>query len=52
MPENPANTDAMAPAKKAIDVSKSFRKNSNIPTITTNTLKTLYSAYRKAIAPS
>ena len=44
IPENPAATDAMAPAKNATAVSVSLTNASIAPTTTTNTLNTLYSA--------
>ena len=52
IPESPASPDAIAPAKNAIAVSKSLSHANNAPTTNTNTLRTLYSAFMKAIAPS
>ena len=52
IPENPAATDASAPAKKAIVVSTSLRTNNRTPTAATNNPRIRYSALRKAIAPS
>ena len=52
IPEKPARTDAIAPAKNAIAVSMSLSHASTAPTTTTNTLRTLYSAKRNAMAPS
>ena len=44
IPENPAKTEAIAPAKNAIAVFASLRNANNAPTITTNIVNTLYSA--------
>ena len=52
IPDNPARTEATAPAKKAIDVLTSVICDNKAPTTTTNTANTLYSAVRNAIAPS
>ena len=54
IPENPAPTDARAPAKNAIVVSGSppFKNQRSTPTTITKIPRTRYSAFRKAIAPS
>ena len=51
IPENPARTEAIAPAKNAIAVSTSFNHARTAPTTTTKIESTLYSAKRNAIAP-
>ena len=52
MPENPASTDVIAPARNAIAVLVSLMNAKRAPTTTTKTAMTLYSAKRNAIAPS
>ena len=51
IPENPARTEAIAPAKKAIAVSRSLSCQSTTPTIATKIERMRYSANRNAIAP-
>ena len=51
IPEKPANTEAMAPAKNATAVSRSLSCQSATPTIPTKMVRIRYSANRNAIAP-
>ena len=51
IPENPAATEASAPAKKAMAVFVSLSCERAAPTTTTKMASTRYSAKRNAIAP-
>ena len=52
IPQNPATTLVTAPARKAIAVIFPIATNKRAKTTVTNTASILYSAYKKAIAPS
>ena len=51
IPEKPANTEATAPAKKAMAVLVSLMNANKAPTATQKIASTLYSAKRNAMAP-